>query len=178
MARLEVQEWGDPAGPAVVCAHGVTGHGARFRRLGEHLAGSRVIAVDLRGHGHSTWDAPWGADAHIGDLVETADSLGVGAATWMGHSFGGRLVADLARRHPDRVERAVLLARGGRVLPAHLPPEVRGAADDPFRAQTLEEVEKRHILHVLQHARDYDEAARVLGIDPTTLWRKRKRYGL
>ena len=76
------------------------------------------------------------------------------------------------------VERAVLLARGGRVLPAHLPPEVRDAADDPFRAQTLEEVEKRHILHVLQHARDYDEAARVLGIDPTTLWRKRKRYGL
>ena len=34
MARLNVQEWGDPAGPPVVCIHGVTGHSGRFRELG------------------------------------------------------------------------------------------------------------------------------------------------
>jgi NtrC-family two-component system response regulator AlgB len=41
----------------------------------------------------------------------------------------------------------------------------------------LEEVEKLHIKRVLQHAKDYDEAAQILGIDPATLWRKRKKYG-
>ena len=76
------------------------------------------------------------------------------------------------------VERAVLLARGGRVLPQHLPEEVRAATGDVPALLSLEAVEKRHIQYVLSHAKDYDEAARVLGIDPTTLWRKRKRYGL
>jgi two-component system, NtrC family, response regulator AlgB len=75
------------------------------------------------------------------------------------------------------VERAVLLARGGRVLPTHLPSEVQSTTDNPPYALSLEEVEKRHIKHVLDHAKDYDEAAQILGIDPTTLWRKRKRYG-
>lgn len=76
------------------------------------------------------------------------------------------------------VERAVVLARGGRVEPHHLPPEVRAAADGPTLLGTLEEVETAHIRRVLATARDQAEAARTLGIDPTTLWRKRKRMGL
>ncbi len=76
------------------------------------------------------------------------------------------------------VERAVLLARGGKIQVSHLPEEVRAALEQPTAELSLEEVEKRHIMRVLQFANDYDEAARILGIDPTTLWRKRKRYGL
>jgi lipase len=109
MARLEIEDWGDAGGPPVVCAHGVTGQKGRFRPVAAALPSHRVVAVDLRGHGHSTWDAPWSADAHVGDLLETADALGIHTASWIGHSFGGRLVAELAHRHPDRVERAVLL---------------------------------------------------------------------
>ena len=36
---------------------------------------------------------------------------------WVGHSFGGRLVAELAARDPERVERAVLLDPALQVLP-------------------------------------------------------------
>ncbi len=74
------------------------------------------------------------------------------------------------------MERAALLAKDGVVEPAHLPEEVRLAAEKPLHALSLEEVEKLHIKRVLQHAADYDEAARILGIDPATLWRKRKKY--
>lgn len=84
-------------------------HGLRFRRLAERLPGRRVVAVDLRGHGHSEWEPPWDLDTHVGDLLETADGLGVDRAAWIGHSFGGRLVIELAARAPERVERAVLL---------------------------------------------------------------------
>ena len=108
--RLNVREWGDPTAPPVVCIHGLTGFGGRFARLAEeYLPAKRVIAVDLRGHGRSGWDPPWDLGAHVADLLETADALGVDRAAWVGHSIGGRLVAELAAVAPARVERAVLL---------------------------------------------------------------------
>jgi lipase len=68
-----------------------------------------VVALDLRGHGRSGWEPPWDLPTHVDDLLETADRLGVDRADWVGHSFGGRLVIELAARAPYRVERAVLL---------------------------------------------------------------------
>jgi DNA-binding NtrC family response regulator len=75
------------------------------------------------------------------------------------------------------MERAALLAKDDVVELSHLPEEVRLAAEKPAYALSLEEVEKLHLKRVLQHAKDYDEAAQILGIDPATLWRKRKKYG-
>ncbi len=117
--RLHAHEWGDPAAPPVVCLHGVTGHGERFRRLAEErwAARFRVIAPDLRGHGRSGWEPPWNYATHIADLVETLDGLGVAQADLVGHSFGGRLVLELAASHPDRVRRAVLLDPAIQILP-------------------------------------------------------------
>ena len=108
--RLHTAAWGDPAGPPVVCAHGVIGHGGRFRKLAEErLAHHRAVAVDLRGHGRSGWEPPWDLETHVADLLETAADLGIERAAWVGHSFGGRLVMELTARAPELVERAVLL---------------------------------------------------------------------
>ena len=117
--KLHVHEWGDPASPPLVCLHGVTGHGERFKRLAEqHWAHPfHVIAPDLRGHGRSGSDAPWTFATYVADLVETLDAHGVDAADWVGHSFGGRLVLELAAAHPQRVRRAVLLDPAIQVLP-------------------------------------------------------------
>jgi lipase len=102
-----VHEWGDASAPEVVCLHGVCGHGRRFRRLVEdHLAdGFHVRALDLRGHGRSGWEKPWTLDQHVEDVLETVTK----PAIWIGHSFGGRLTAEITARRPDLVERAVLL---------------------------------------------------------------------
>ena len=43
---------------------------------------------------------------------------------------------------------------------------------------TLEELEAEHIRRILAGTRSIEEASHVLGIDPSTLYRKRKRYGL
>jgi lipase len=116
--RLNVYEWGDPQGAPVVCLHGLTGWGGRYARLArERLADRRVVAFDLRGHGRSGWDAPWDIDTHVADMAETADALGIRAGDWVGHSYGGRLVAELAAREPGRVERAVLLDPAMQIAP-------------------------------------------------------------
>jgi NtrC-family two-component system response regulator AlgB len=76
------------------------------------------------------------------------------------------------------MERAILLGRGETIQIHHLPEEFQTLAGPEAGALSLEEVERRHIIGVLRVAKDKEEAARMLGIDPATLWRKRKKYGL
>jgi lipase len=109
--RLHVFEWAEADGPPVISVHGATGHGQRFKQLAEERWAKqlRVIAVDLRGHGRSVWEPPWTIETHVGDLVETLDSLDLTQVDWVGHSFGGRLVVELAASRPDLVRKMVLL---------------------------------------------------------------------
>ena len=118
--RLHLHEWGDADAPAVVCLHGVTAHGRRFRKLAEErlAARFRVLAPDLRGHGRSDYEPPWSFPTHLDDVLETVDEVGAGRPfAWLGHSFGGRLVLELCARAPQRVERAVLLDPAIQILP-------------------------------------------------------------
>jgi lipase len=108
---LSSRRWNDPAPESIVCVHGVAQHGGVFAELGERLAsaGHSVVAVDLRGHGDSSRLPPWHTAAHVADLLETLDALEIERATWIGHSFGGRVVATAAAQAPERASRLVLL---------------------------------------------------------------------
>ena len=74
------------------------------------------------------------------------------------------------------IERAALLASNGVIKLNNLPEEIRGTTE--ANAFSLEETEKVQIKKVLQIAKDYDEAANILGIDRATLWKKRKKFNL
>lgn len=76
------------------------------------------------------------------------------------------------------VERAVLLARGGEIQLQHLPEQLRQLSGASSAPMSLEEMERQHILKVLRIAKDLEEAASLLNIDPATLWRKRKKFQL
>jgi len=116
---LQLHEWGDPGAPPVVCVHGLNAHGRRYRRLAEERLAQRfrVLAPDLRGHGGSDWEPPWTIATHVHDLLETLDDAGVRSAGWIGHSFGGRLVLEVAALDSERIERAVLLDPAIQLLP-------------------------------------------------------------
>lgn len=117
--ELNLHEWGAPSAPPLVCLHGVNAHGRRYRKLAEErlAARFRVLAPDLRGHGFSGWEPPWTIATHAHDVLETLDAHGVREATWLGHSFGGRLVLELAALTPERMARAILLDPAIQVLP-------------------------------------------------------------
>jgi two-component system response regulator HydG len=86
------------------------------------------------------------------------------------------------RELENSMRAAVAMATSGHVGFEELPTGVRaglGTRDNGTDPRTLDEVERRHILHVLD-ALDWNkaEAARVLGINRATLYRKLQRYGL
>ena len=62
-------------------------------------------------------------------------------------------------------------------LPAHIA-NFNFQQDAQQELHSLAEMEKRHIRHVLTHTTSIEDAAKVLGIDPATLWRKRKKYSI
>jgi NtrC-family two-component system response regulator AlgB len=82
------------------------------------------------------------------------------------------------RQLENVMERAVLLAHGKRIEPYHLPDEIQNMNVMTKRLLSLEELEKEHIIRVLKETSTAEEAATVLGIDPATLWRKKKKYGI
>lgn len=141
-----MHEWGDDGAPPVVCLHGVTAHGERYKQLAEErwAAHFRLYAPDLRGHGRSRWEPPWTFETHVADLVETIDALGLEQPDWVGHSFGGRLILELAARHPERIRRAVLLDPAIDILPhvADFMAEVESV--EPIVASAEESVMSRH----------------------------------
>ena len=105
-----MHRFGAAEGAPLLAVHGVTGHGGRYRALAERgLPERRWMAVDLRGHGQSDWRAPWTAEQHVVDLLETMDGEGVERCDVVGHSFGGLLATHLAATAPGRVGKLVLL---------------------------------------------------------------------
>jgi NtrC-family two-component system response regulator AlgB len=78
----------------------------------------------------------------------------------------------------NAVERGVILATDSAVGLEHLPGQLTAAAATRVELGgpvTLDDLEAEHIRRVVASAPSLDEAARILGIDPSTLYRKRKR---
>jgi NtrC-family two-component system response regulator AlgB len=79
----------------------------------------------------------------------------------------------------NAIERAVILSPAQVLAPQAFPDRIASkAAGAPFLGgdYSLDQIEREHVLRVLARHATQEEAARVLGVDPSTLWRKRKRY--
>jgi NtrC-family two-component system response regulator AlgB len=89
------------------------------------------------------------------------------------------------RELKNTIERAVVLAHGDQVQTVDLPDRLLDPAIPvpPQIAVThpnmsLEDLERQYIQEVLARSATLEEAASVLGINLSTLWRKRRRYNL
>ena len=89
------------------------------------------------------------------------------------------------RELENALERAVILTPGDEIAPSALPERVTQRVSEPLVAEraptnpTLESIERAYIMWVLQsESGNKSRAAEVLGIDPSTLYRKLSRYGV
>ena len=102
--------WGEPAAAEVVFVHG----GAQNAHTWDTVAlalGRPALAVDLPGHGHSSW-RPDGAysPANLADDVAAAMRQDApDARLVVGMSLGGLTTMMLANRHPDLVRSLVMV---------------------------------------------------------------------
>ncbi len=98
------------SGPPLILLHGLSGSGRWWGKNVPAFADSfRTYAVDLPGFGESR-GVRWSRLDDIADrLANWLVDEGMPKAHVAGHSLGGAVAARLAARHPDRVDRLVLV---------------------------------------------------------------------
>ncbi|MFQ3566153.1 MAG: alpha/beta hydrolase [Aggregatilineales bacterium] len=111
--RIYYEDVGDRDAPPLVLIHGLFGSTMTWRYNVDALleAGYRVIMFDRPGFGLSDKTAAFNyAISNQADLTAALlDALDIESAVIVGHSAGGNVAASFALRHPDRVDRLVLV---------------------------------------------------------------------
>jgi pimeloyl-ACP methyl ester carboxylesterase len=116
--------------PTLVFVHGWSCDRSYWRAQIEHFAKShRVVAIDLGGHGESGLNrADWTIPSFARDVRAVVEALDIQDAVLVGHSMGGAVVAEAARRMPKRVAAVIPVDS----FTAVLPEEQREAAFSPL----------------------------------------------
>jgi pimeloyl-ACP methyl ester carboxylesterase len=83
----------------LVLLHGMGANASVWERLlsiVERSWSGRWLAPDLRGHGRSVREGPYGIGAHAADVAALIEAEAPGPVTLVGHSFGGAVAALVA----------------------------------------------------------------------------------
>jgi len=111
--RIHCLETGDVRedAPVLFMVHGWAGSAADWDPLLRVLPSRlRSIAVDLPGCGLSDKpDAPYDIPFFLGALRSLCATLGLSRIVLAGHSMGGQIAVHFALRHPDMVEKLILI---------------------------------------------------------------------
>ena len=101
------------AGRTIVFLHGFGGRATQWKhQLKFFCQDNRVVALDLRGHGASGKpDSEYTMDELLGDLERALEALSVpDKFVLVAHSFGGAIAISYAVKHPERIEKLILVS--------------------------------------------------------------------
>jgi 2-hydroxymuconate-semialdehyde hydrolase len=122
--RTNYIEAGDAANPPLILIHG-SGPGvtafANWNGVIPTLAEQfHVYAPDMVGFGYTDCPAELSdinLDVWVSHIAGFMDALDITSARFIGNSFGGALTLALATRHPEKVEKLVLMGAAGLPFP-------------------------------------------------------------
>jgi esterase len=118
---LAVAEMG--AGSAVAILHGLFGSGRNWTTIARSLAARhRVLLLDLRNHGASSWADSMSYPDMAADVHAALAACGLARAAFIGHSMGGKVAMAAALARPEEVERLVVVD----IAPVAYPPTLLG----------------------------------------------------
>jgi pimeloyl-ACP methyl ester carboxylesterase len=125
-------ECGVGDGAPVVAFHGSPGTRYQFASLTDVAAreGTRLIAPDRPGYGHSTYDPARSFESWARDVGQLADHLGIDRFAVLGHSSGGPNAAACARFLGDRLV-------GCAIVSGPAPPEAKVSKDAMLRTNRI-----------------------------------------
>ena len=118
------------AGEPVILLHGGMGHSGNFTKQIQPLvdAGQRVIVVDSRGQGRSSWDGrPYSYELMGSDVFAVMDRLGIARAPIVGWSDGACIGLVMAKAKPERIAGVFFFAcnvDGTGTLPFEATPQI------------------------------------------------------
>jgi pimeloyl-ACP methyl ester carboxylesterase len=154
-------------GRPVIFLHGLGSASESWRTIATALAADlRVLVPDQIGFGAS--DKPmldYSTGMLVDFLAEFMDDAGLEKASLVGHSMGGRVASLFALRHPERVERLVLVSGAG--YKPNYEPEV-------LRALEFDTLDEAHRLLTLLY---YDDATRATDAAARKMFADRVRSG-
>ena len=114
-SKLFIDDGGEGAVP-IVFLHSLAGNTAQWSAQLNHVRKThRAIAIDMRGHGHSTTheDELFTIDAMVQDIHTVVDDLNIQQFILVGHSMGGGVAVAYAGRYPERVAGLLLVDPSG-----------------------------------------------------------------
>ncbi len=117
--RFHYLEWARDGAPTMLLVHGFGGHALSWDVFAEAMAHQyRVVALDQRGHGDSDWADEYGIEHSVSDLRQFVEALDLHRFALVGHSMGARTSIVYLSRHPERVEKFVIVDMGPELNPA------------------------------------------------------------
>jgi esterase len=116
--NLHYRELG--SGQPFVILHGLFGSSDNWQTHAKKLADYyRVILVDQRNHGHSSWSNEFSYELMAEDLLELCNDLALTNFILMGHSMGGKTAMTFAKNHENLISKLIIVDMGIKQYPMH-----------------------------------------------------------
>lgn len=100
--------------------HGLFGFSDNWQTHAKKLAEYyRVILVDLRNHGRTDWSDDFSYEIMADDVLELCDDLGLEDLILVGHSMGGKVAMQVAKKREELLEKLIIVDMGIKSYPMH-----------------------------------------------------------
>jgi pimeloyl-ACP methyl ester carboxylesterase len=160
---LHYLDWDNTDATPIVLVHGLCASAHYWDFFARNMASEyRILALDQRGHGDSSWAKSYGPRDYILDLEVFVDSRKLNQFVIIGLSMGGINAIIYAARHPDQVSALVIVDIGPEIATAGTErmEKERAREPDSFTSEEeavnyMKQLEPRHSEAFVQHQARY-----------------------